>query len=249
MNHRSLIALPLALSAAIALAGTTPPTTRPGILDILSAADIVLVQRLGQEPTPHCEGELTDSLRFIRCYPVLDRAPSPGKDWNEKLGHLLETSATGSWHRECRYVPQVLVRLGGARGVSNLVVFTARCDSTRLGLLMIRPDAPMEYREMAARGEDLLDMLIYALYGAPRQEAVPAVSPAPQDSPAEGEFVYYEDEPTPVTRIDPVYPESARSAHIQGKVTLHVLVGEDGRVKSIKVIRGVDGLNEAAVDS
>jgi len=69
------------------------------------------------------------------------------------------------------------------------------------------------------------------------------------DMPSEGEFVYYEDEPTPVTRVDPTYPEFAREAQIQGKVTLHVLVGKDGRVKNVKVIKGVTGLNDAAVDA
>ena len=69
------------------------------------------------------------------------------------------------------------------------------------------------------------------------------------DMPSEGEFVYYEDEPTPVTRVEPTYPEFAREAQIQGKVTLHVLVGKDGRVKNVKVIKGVTGLNEAAVDA
>ncbi len=69
------------------------------------------------------------------------------------------------------------------------------------------------------------------------------------DMPSEGEFVYYEDEPTPVTRVEPAYPEFAREAQIQGKVTLHVLVGKDGRVKNVKVIKGVTGLNEAAVDA
>ncbi len=72
---------------------------------------------------------------------------------------------------------------------------------------------------------------------------------ASDDMPSEGEFVYYEDEPTPVTRVEPAYPEFAREAQIQGKVTLHVLVGKDGRVKSVKVIKGVTGLNDAAVDA
>jgi periplasmic protein TonB len=69
------------------------------------------------------------------------------------------------------------------------------------------------------------------------------------DMPNEGEFVYYEDEPVPVTQVQPAYPEFAREAQIQGKVVLHVLVGKDGRVKNVKVIRGVTGLNEAAVDA
>ena len=70
---------------------------------------------------------------------------------------------------------------------------------------------------------------------------------ASDDLPSEGEFVYYEDEPVPVTQVQPIYPEFAREAQIQGKVTLHVLVGKDGRVKNVKIIKGVKGLDEAAV--
>lgn len=70
---------------------------------------------------------------------------------------------------------------------------------------------------------------------------------ASDDLPAEGEFVYYEDEPVPITQPSPPYPEFAREAQIQGTVILHVLVGKDGRVKNVKVIRSVTGLNEAAV--
>jgi protein TonB len=70
---------------------------------------------------------------------------------------------------------------------------------------------------------------------------------ASNDLPGEGEFVYYEDEPVPVTQVTPKYPEFARDAQIQGRVVLHVLVGKDGRVKNVKVIRSVKGLDEAAV--
>jgi len=69
------------------------------------------------------------------------------------------------------------------------------------------------------------------------------------DLPSEGEFVYYEDEPTPVTAPPPAYPEFARDAGMTGKVTLHVLVGKDGRVKNVKVIKGVTGLDAAAVEA
>ena len=54
---------------------------------------------------------------------------------------------------------------------------------------------------------------------------------------------------TPVTAPPPAYPEFARDAGITGKVTLHVLVGKDGRVKNVKVIKGVTGLDAAAVDA
>jgi len=70
---------------------------------------------------------------------------------------------------------------------------------------------------------------------------------AADDLPDQGEFVYYEDEPVPVTAPPPPYPEFARDAGITGTVTLHVLVGKDGRVKNVKVIKGVTGLDDAAV--
>ncbi|HET9951452.1 MAG TPA: energy transducer TonB [Candidatus Eisenbacteria bacterium] len=66
-------------------------------------------------------------------------------------------------------------------------------------------------------------------------------------APTEGEFVYYDEAPVPVTRTGPVYPEAARNAGREGTVLLHVLVGVDGRVKNAKIARGVTGLNEAAL--
>jgi len=69
------------------------------------------------------------------------------------------------------------------------------------------------------------------------------------DLPSEGEFVYYEDPPTPVTQVPPAYPEFAREAQIQGRVVLHVLVDKNGRVKNVKVIKSVKGLDDAAVEA
>jgi protein TonB len=69
------------------------------------------------------------------------------------------------------------------------------------------------------------------------------------DMPSEGEFVYYEDAPTPVTRPDPTYPAMARDAGVSGTVILHVLVGKDGRVHDVKVIKSVNMLNDAAIDA
>jgi protein TonB len=73
------------------------------------------------------------------------------------------------------------------------------------------------------------------------------LKPPAKTEEAESEFVYYEDAPEPVTRVLPVYPEFAREARIEGKVVLHVLVGKDGRVKRVNVIRSVAGLDEAAM--
>ena len=47
----------------------------------------------------------------------------------------------------------------------------------------------------------------------------------------------------------PEYPESARNAHLEGTVILHLLIGADGLVKNVKLVRGVSDLNFAAMDA
>jgi TonB family protein len=54
--------------------------------------------------------------------------------------------------------------------------------------------------------------------------------------------------PVPLNRPTPRYTESARANGVQGSVLVRVLVGEDGNVKLIRVIRGLpDGLTEEAI--
>lgn len=244
MNHPSLFALPLAFSAAIALAGTPPATTRPGILDFVTGADSILVERLGKEPIPHCAEGFTDSLRFTHCYPILEQGVAHRPDWRSDLAHILG-SRTVVWdHKRCGYDPQAIVRFVSPDHPSELVVFTSRCDSLGVGLLMIRPGAPMERVELAAGGGQLLDLLAEAV----PVNGISVTARSGPSEPAEGEFVYYDEEPTPIEKSDPVRSELAKDAQITGKVTLHALVGTDGRVHTVKVIKGVDGLNESAVE-
>lgn len=59
----------------------------------------------------------------------------------------------------------------------------------------------------------------------------------------------YDTPPDLVSRIPPAYPEMAKEARIEGTVLLRVLVGEDGRVKDLKVVRGVKYLDAATKDA
>lgn len=73
-------------------------------------------------------------------------------------------------------------------------------------------------------------------------------APAPPTRlPDEGQT--YDQRPVPTDAPQPVYPEFARDANITGRVVLHVLVGENGRVQQVEVVQGVTGLNEAAIDA
>jgi len=55
--------------------------------------------------------------------------------------------------------------------------------------------------------------------------------------------------PIRLTQINPVYPEAARRAGIEGKVILQLIIDKNGDVKDVKVLRGLPfGLTEAAVE-
>jgi TonB family protein len=57
-------------------------------------------------------------------------------------------------------------------------------------------------------------------------------------------------EPIRIGGPNPLYPEEARRARLQGAVVLECLIGKEGSVRDIKVLRGLpSGLTEAAVDA
>lgn len=57
-------------------------------------------------------------------------------------------------------------------------------------------------------------------------------------------------EPVKISGPNPMYPEAARRARIQGVVVLECTIGKDGSVREAKVLRGLPlGLTESAVDA
>lgn len=63
-------------------------------------------------------------------------------------------------------------------------------------------------------------------------------------------FIAYETPPTNVKPIKPVYPEMARKAGVEGTVILFVLIDKEGRVRDVKVRKGIGGgLDESAVEA
>ena len=47
----------------------------------------------------------------------------------------------------------------------------------------------------------------------------------------------------------PVYPALAQSAHVEGDVVLEAIIGVDGSVQELRVVRSVALLDEAALDA
>jgi TonB family protein len=57
------------------------------------------------------------------------------------------------------------------------------------------------------------------------------------------------EEPQKLKSVDPVYPEEAKKARIQGEVILEVEIDIYGQVKNIKVLRSIPALDGAAMDA
>jgi TonB family protein len=52
-----------------------------------------------------------------------------------------------------------------------------------------------------------------------------------------------------VDRVEPEYPDEAKANHVQGSVVLDVLVGKDGKVRGLSLVRGDLALTAAAADA
>jgi protein TonB len=52
-----------------------------------------------------------------------------------------------------------------------------------------------------------------------------------------------------IHRVEPLYPELARRAHIGGVVSLEGVIGTDGRIRELKVLSGHPLLTKAALDA
>ena len=55
--------------------------------------------------------------------------------------------------------------------------------------------------------------------------------------------------PVKVVDVPPIYPVISRSAHIQGVVILEAVLDAKGNVTSVRVLRSVPTLDQAAVDA
>jgi len=55
--------------------------------------------------------------------------------------------------------------------------------------------------------------------------------------------------PALIHRVEPIYPLLAQMSKIDGVVILEAIVGEDGHVRSVKVLRGHPILGKAATDA
>ena len=62
-------------------------------------------------------------------------------------------------------------------------------------------------------------------------------------------FWAVEEAPVPIREIYPKYPEVARKAGLEGTVFVQFVVGRDGLVKQVTILRGPEMFRQAAVDA
>ena len=72
------------------------------------------------------------------------------------------------------------------------------------------------------------------------------VAPSEDEMPKFGEYVYVEELPEAITRVQPQYPDLAREAGVDGTVMVQALVGKDGKVKDVRVVKSIPMLDENA---
>ena len=73
------------------------------------------------------------------------------------------------------------------------------------------------------------------------------VAPPSDELPKFGEYVYVEELPEAVTKVSPIYPDIAREAGVDGQVMVQALVGKDGHVKDVRVVKSIPMLDASAV--
>jgi TonB family protein len=79
------------------------------------------------------------------------------------------------------------------------------------------------------------------------ESGIPATKPLSQPPPA---YVPAEVMERLVThKVDPVYPEAARQANVQGVVILDAVIGQDGTVVHLHPVSGPEELTSAAMDA
>jgi len=71
----------------------------------------------------------------------------------------------------------------------------------------------------------------------PNSSAAPRMQP-PADRLVAAHLIY---------RVEPFYPKEALQQRVEGTVKIHATVGQDGRVKNLRVISGPASLTSAAL--
>ncbi len=113
-----------------------------------------------------------------------------------------------------------------------------------VGVAVPVPDAEAPPEQTIASQEEIAA----ATPGTSTQEGdnIVVAPPSEEEMPKFGEYVYTDELPELITKVQPAYPDIAREAGVEGKVLVQALVGKDGRVKDTRVVSGPPMLKDNA---
>ncbi len=100
----------------------------------------------------------------------------------------------------------------------------------------------------APRGNPILDSLLQAIPGPVPVEKPKPATPAASEEPKRVRASSL-DPGKLIRKVEPQYPQIARTARIEGTVELRAVVGIDGRIRDLTVLSGHPLLRKAAIDA
>ncbi len=72
----------------------------------------------------------------------------------------------------------------------------------------------------------------------------------PQEKPAKDQALQLDEQPAPIKTVAPKYPESAKKDTLEGSVYLKVLIGKDGAVANVTVLKSTNEVfNASAIEA
>ncbi len=107
------------------------------------------------------------------------------------------------------------------------------------------PEAEAPPEQTIASQQEIAQTTPTVSSGSGDQQIVVA-PPSDEELPKFGEYVYVEELPEVITKVQPQYPDLAREANVDGTVQVQALVGKDGKVKDVKVTKSIAMLDDAA---
>ena len=111
----------------------------------------------------------------------------------------------------------------------------------------IKPETALELTSVNSDGQGDDDGVPFGIDGAvgpPVAALPPPPLPEPRKPVRPGGNIQ---PPRRIVSVSPVYPQHAQAARVQGEVVIEALIGEDGKVRHAKVLKGVLLLNDAAL--
>jgi protein TonB len=107
-----------------------------------------------------------------------------------------------------------------------------------------KPAIPIESED-----EDIPDDLTIEETEIDFSESIEDLGPPPMEEEPIVPFFALSDKPTVIKQSRPDYPELARKAGIEGRVTVKVLINTKGDVEKVELVKGHPMLNDAAMEA